>query len=93
MPPSPPCRPLLLPTKLEQLTPPLSLSPTLPDPSQIPTSIEGLSVLDLGCGSGRDCYLASCLVGPTGKVTGIDMTAEQLVTARAHVDEFTATMG
>jgi hypothetical protein len=30
--------------------------------------LEGLSVLDLGCGSGRDCYLASALVGPNGKV-------------------------
>jgi ubiquinone/menaquinone biosynthesis C-methylase UbiE len=44
----------------------------------LPTSIEGLSVLDLGCGSGRDCYLASSLVGPLGKVTGIDMTEEQV---------------
>lgn len=35
-------------------------------------------MLDLGSGSGRDCYLAAALVGENGTVTGIDMTAEQL---------------
>jgi len=59
----------------------------------LPTSIEGLSVLDLGCGSGRDCYMASALVGPEGSVTGIDMTAEQLGTARAHQGELAETLG
>ena len=42
----------------------------------------GLRVLDLGCGAGRDVYIASQLVGPTGTVVGVDMTAEQLATAR-----------
>jgi arsenite methyltransferase len=59
----------------------------------LPTSIEGLDVLDLGCGSGRDCYAASVLVGAEGSVTGIDMTAEQLATAREHQDELAATLG
>lgn len=54
----------------------------------LPTSIEGLNVLDLGCGSGRDCYMAAALVGETGSVTGIDMTAEQLVTAREHAEAY-----
>ena len=31
-------------------------------------------VLDLGCGAGRDCYLASALVGEHGSVIGVDMT-------------------
>jgi ubiquinone/menaquinone biosynthesis C-methylase UbiE len=35
-------------------------------------------VLDLGSGSGRDCYLSSALVGAEGQVTGVDMTREQL---------------
>ena len=30
--------------------------------------LEGANVLDLGSGSGRDVYIASQLVGPTGKV-------------------------
>lgn len=41
----------------------------------------GARVLDLGCGAGRDVYIASQLVGPTGKVVGVDMTEEQLATA------------
>jgi SAM-dependent methyltransferase len=34
-------------------------------------------MLDLGCGAGRDVYIASQLVGPTGKVVGVDMTTER----------------
>ena len=44
--------------------------------SPIPQGIEGATVLDLGCGSGRDCYLASAMVGEAGKVIGVDMTDE-----------------
>lgn len=50
----------------------------------LPPGLEGCSVLDLGCGSGRDAYLLSRLVGPQGQVIGIDMTAEQLEVARRH---------
>ena len=52
----------------------------------IPASIEGLRVLDLGSGSGRDCYLLSQLVGEQGSVLGIDMTDEQLAVAQRHID-------
>lgn len=44
----------------------------------IPEAVEGCSVLDLGSGSGRDCYALSRLVGDTGRVVGIDMTEEQV---------------
>eukprot|EP00347_Sterkiella_histriomuscorum_P016283 403353780 len=54
--------------------------------SPIPSCIEGKTVLDLGCGTGRDCYLASALVGQQGKVIGVDMTDEQLDIARNHTD-------
>lgn len=52
--------------------------------SPIPVAINGCSILDLGCGSGRDTYLVSALVGPEGQVVGIDMTEEQLEIARRH---------
>lgn len=52
----------------------------------IPPLLEGLRVLDLGCGTGRDCYVLSQLVGPFGSVVGVDMTQEQLDVARAHQD-------
>jgi len=52
----------------------------------IPDCLEGQTVVDLGCGSGRDIYTVAQLVGPTGKAIGIDMTAEQLAVARKHED-------
>ena len=52
--------------------------------SPIPPVITGCTVLDLGCGSGRDSYLVSALVGAQGKVIGVDMTSEQLEVARRH---------
>ena len=52
--------------------------------SPIPPGLEGLTVLDLGCGTGRDVYLASYLVGPRGRVIGVDMTEEPLEVARRH---------
>ena len=58
----------------------------------IAEAVEGATVLDLGCGTGRDVYLFSQLVGPNGFVHGIDMTPEQLTVARDtsgwHMDRF-----
>ncbi|KAJ2403008.1 hypothetical protein GGI23_000290 [Coemansia sp. RSA 2559] len=59
----------------------------------IPLGIEGKSVLDLGSGSGRDCYVAAALVGPSGSVTGVDMTDKQLEVARANVSKFADALG
>lgn len=53
--------------------------------SPIPPELAGRTVLDLGSGSGRDCFILSKLVGPAGRVIGVDMTPEQLDTARRHV--------
>ncbi len=51
-----------------------------------PELLEGRTVLDLGCGTGKDVYVAARLVGPDGFVIGVDMTEEQLAVARRHVD-------
>ena len=40
-------------------------------------------VVDIGSGSGLDALIASKLVGPSGRVIGIDMTPEMLSKARA----------
>jgi ubiquinone/menaquinone biosynthesis C-methylase UbiE len=61
--------------------------------SPFPPALEGRTVLDLGCGAGRDVYLLSRLVGPHGRVIGIDMTDEQLAVARSHVDWHTRRFG
>ncbi|QDZ25749.1 S-adenosyl-L-methionine-dependent methyltransferase [Chloropicon primus] len=54
----------------------------------VPLGIENMRLLDLGCGTGRDCYIASALVGEEGKVTGVDMTPQQLEVAQAHAEEY-----
>ena len=53
--------------------------------SPLPPLLEGCTVLDLGCGSGRDVYLAAQWVGPTGQVIGVDMTTEQMAVAKRHL--------
>ncbi len=45
---------------------------------------EGDTVLDLGSGAGIDLLLAAKLVGPRGKVIGVDMTEAMLERARAN---------
>lgn len=52
----------------------------------IPGALEGRTVVDLGCGTGRDVYVLAQLVGEAGTVHGVDMTAEQLELAREHRD-------
>lgn len=51
----------------------------------------GERVLDLGSGAGTDSLVAAQMVGPHGRVTGIDMTPEMLAKARAAAAEMGAT--
>lgn len=61
--------------------------------SPIPPALAGTTVLDLGCGSGRDVYLASYFVGESGRVIGVDMTEQQLEIARRHAAKQAAAFG
>lgn len=54
-----------------------------------PQQLGGCHILDLGSGSGRDCYVLSKLVGEEGSVVGVDMTLEQLDVANRHIDYHT----
>jgi len=47
----------------------------------------GERVLDLGSGAGTDSLIAAQMVGPEGRVTGIDMTPQMLAKARAAAAE------
>ncbi|NWV64135.1 AS3MT methyltransferase, partial [Malurus elegans] len=51
----------------------------------IPECLSSCRILDLGSGSGRDCYVLSQLVGEQGHVTGIDMTEGQVEVAKKHI--------
>ena len=51
----------------------------------------GERVLDLGSGAGTDSLIAAQMVGPEGRVTGIDMTPEMLAKARSAAAAMGAT--
>lgn len=61
--------------------------------SPIPPDLRGLTVLDLGCGTGRDVYILSKLVGPEGRAIGIDMNEDQLAVARTYCGQQMAAFG
>ena len=61
--------------------------------SPIPKALEGMTVLDLGCGTGLDCYILSKLVGENGRVIGVDMTDSQLEIANIYKEEMARKFG
>lgn len=61
--------------------------------SPIPDQIEGCTVLDLGCGTGRDVYVIAKLVGKNGRVIGIDMNDDQLAIAEKYKAEMAQKWG
>src|SRR6266436_4873623 len=44
----------------------------------------GDTVLDLGSGGGKVCFIAAQIVGPQGRVIGVDCNREMLALARRH---------
>lgn len=48
---------------------------------------EGDTVLDLGSGTGKICYIISQMIGANGRVIGVDVNEEMLGIARAHQQE------
>lgn len=61
------------------------------DPSQHLQA--GETVLDLGSGAGKICYIAAQVVGPKGRVIGVDMTAEMLGLANKYRAEIGNKLG
>jgi arsenite methyltransferase len=54
------------------------------NPHAIAALREGETVVDLGAGGGFDCFLAGRRVGPSGRVIGVDMTADMVARARGN---------
>lgn len=52
----------------------------------IPEAVAGKTIVDLGCGTGRDVYLLAQFAGPDGFVHGVDMTASQLAVAEQTLE-------
>ncbi len=55
--------------------------------------VSGETLVDLGSGSGVECFMASASVGESGKVYGIDMTDEMLALARESGREVAERLG
>jgi len=53
----------------------------------------GETVLDLGSGGGKICFIASQVVGPEGRVIGVDMNAEMLALARSAAPKVAERIG
>jgi arsenite methyltransferase len=61
------------------------------DPSKYIRS--GETVLDLGSGGGKICYIASQIVGAEGRVLGVDQNDEMLALARRFQDQVSERVG
>ncbi len=53
----------------------------------------GETVLDLGAGGGKVCYILSQAVGPHGRVVGVDCNQEMIALARRYREEVAAQLG
>ncbi len=53
----------------------------------------GDTVLDLGSGGGKTCFVAAQIVGPSGRVIGIDVNTEMLALARRHTPSVAGKLG
>ncbi len=62
-------------------------------PAGLETVETGDTVLDIGSGGGIDCFEASRLIGPSGRVIGIDMTDTMLEIARRNAPLVAANLG
>lgn len=54
---------------------------------------EGETVLDLGSGAGKMCYIMAQKVGPTGRVLGVDFNEDMLAVARKYQPEMEQRLG
>lgn len=57
------------------------------NPFELGTILPGERVVDCGSGAGADALIAAHMVGPTGRVIGVDITPEMLAKARANAAE------
>ncbi|MCC7293317.1 MAG: arsenite methyltransferase [Phycisphaerales bacterium] len=63
------------------------------NPTAIAALRPGEVVLDLGSGAGFDCFIAGPKVGATGRVIGVDMTAQMIDRARRNLSAYTQRTG
>ncbi len=58
------------------------------NPFSLGEILPGEKVVDVGCGAGIDSLIAAGMVGPEGRVIGVDMSPDMLEKARQAASEF-----
>jgi arsenite methyltransferase len=56
-------------------------------PTEFALIKEGDTVIDLGSGAGNDAFVARSIVGPNGKIIGVDMTEKMISKARVNAEK------
>ena len=63
------------------------------NPVQFAAPAPGETVVDLGSGPGKDCFISAHRVGAAGRVIGVDMTGDMLELANRNNEAFRAQSG
>ncbi len=63
------------------------------NPTALASLKPGEVVIDLGAGGGFDCFIAGKIVGPTGRIIGVDMTPDMVSRARRNIATYRAQTG
>ncbi len=87
------CCPVEYPPEFLKAIPPEILERDYGCGNPTPLVKPGETVLDLGSGAGKLCYIAAQIVGPHGRVIGVDCNPEMLALARRHKGEFASRVG
>ncbi|KAI3382741.1 hypothetical protein SNEBB_007294 [Seison nebaliae] len=58
-----------------------------------PQFVDNCKIIDLGSGSGCDCYMLSKMVGENGTILGVDMIPEQISLSKKYIDFHTKLFG
>ncbi len=57
------------------------------NPFSLASIPKGASILDIGCGAGVDSFVAAAIVGPEGRVIGIDLIPEMVERAKKNLQK------
>ncbi len=87
------CCPVNYPTQLLEAIPDEILEKDYGCGDPSPFLRPGDTVLDLGSGGGKLCYIASQIVGSEGRVIGVDCNSDMLQLARKHQAQFVRHVG